>query len=78
MLFVSRFRRAPGPCPICGAAHSVCTTYTGPVTVVQLPSRDAAAPPPPLRAEQVQAGLPAGAFTTGTYRSKNGKGKFRR
>jgi hypothetical protein len=35
------FRQDPGPCPICGAAHSACTADSGPITLVQLPQRDA-------------------------------------
>jgi len=65
------FRRDPGPCPICGAAHAACTTDSGPVLVEQLPARDAAAAhpaAPPLVAEIVQATLPPGEFTSGTYR----------
>jgi hypothetical protein len=63
-------RRDPGPCPVCGAAHSACTTDSGPVTIVQLPARDAARElaPPPLVAEIVQETLPTGQVTTGTYR----------
>lgn len=67
-----RSRSDPGPCPICGADHTACTTDSGPITVVQLPARDAAAAADlvrvPLVAEVVQATLPAGQFTTGTYR----------
>jgi len=68
-------RRDPGPCPICGAPHSACTTDSGPVTIVQLPARDAAeCVPPPLVAEIVPETLPPGQFTTGTYRgSKKAK-----
>lgn len=33
----------PGPCPICGAAHSACTAVSGPIAVAQLPARDALA-----------------------------------
>jgi hypothetical protein len=65
----------PGPCPICGAAHTGCRADSGPVLVVQLPSRDgatAAADPvvvaPPLEADIVQATLPPDSFTSGTYR----------
>jgi len=47
------FRQDPGPCPICGAAHSACTAGGGrPITVRQLPERDARAareaPPAPV------------------------------
>ena len=63
----------PGPCPVCGAPHTTCTAYTGPIVVAQLPLRDAAASAPspvspPLMAERIQAALPPGQFTTGTYR----------
>jgi len=62
----------PGPCPICGAAHTACTSGSGPILVVQQPARDAAAaidaPGPPLVAEIVQATLPPGQVTSGTYR----------
>lgn len=65
--------RAPvGACPICGAAHTSCTAGAGPITSVMLPARDAEVQAPTLVAEIVQATLPHGQFTTGTYR---GKGK---
>lgn len=39
-------RRDPGPCPICGAGHTACTTDTGPaIAIPQLPSRDETPPP---------------------------------
>lgn len=69
-----RFRVDPGPCPICGVEHSACTATPGPISIQQLPQRDAAAasePSPdaaPLVAQQVQTALPPGEFTTGTYR----------
>jgi hypothetical protein len=65
-----RFGRVdPGDCPICGAAH--CSCGGGPVLVEQLPATAAAAPAqPPLRAETVQATLPPGQVTTGTYRGE--------
>lgn len=59
----------PGPCPICGAAHTACTASSGPITSVMTPARDAA-PAAPLEAERVQATLPPGSFTTGTYRGQ--------
>jgi hypothetical protein len=64
-------RNDPGPCPICGTAHSACTADTGPITVVQLPSRDAAAAAErsPLVADAVQETLPPGQFTSATYRT---------
>lgn len=37
------FRQDPGLCPICGAAHAACTADAGPITVTQLPARDALA-----------------------------------
>lgn len=62
----------PGECLICGAQH--CSCGGGPIEVAQLPQRDAAAAAElarvPLVAEVVQATLPAGQFTTGTYRGK--------
>jgi hypothetical protein len=81
---VSRFRRDPGPCPICGAPHCACGGGD-PIEVVQLPQRDAAAaaadsaPPaaPTLVAEQVQATLPPGHFTSGTYRGTKKKTRDR-
>lgn len=70
-------RTDPGECPICGAPH--CSCGGSAIEIVQLPNRDAAAAlaraelvAPPLIAEVVQAGLPAGEFTTGTYRRKKG------
>ena len=77
-------RLDPGPCPICGKAHSACTADSGPIEVVQLPARDAAARmvPDPLLgplAAQASDGEAGGAapreFTTGTYR---GDGKRKR
>lgn len=65
----------PGPCPVDDAPHTTCTSG-GPIVIVQMPCRDAlVAPAPPrpvapLRAETIQATLPAGQFTTGTYRRK--------
>lgn len=79
-MFVSRVD--PGPCPICGAAHTACTASPAPILVPQLPARDASArelepvplvgavEPPPLVAEVVQETLPPGQFTSGTYRPK--------
>jgi hypothetical protein len=34
-------RTDPGPCPICGSAHTACTSDSGPIVVTQLPARDA-------------------------------------
>lgn len=54
--------RDPGPCPICGAAHTACTTDSGPIVIAQLPERDAAAAAaaPPVDEP----------FTTATYRGR--------
>ena len=82
-------RGDPGPCPICGAAHTACTTNSGPIRVTILEARDAvptvppsaaapSPPPPSLVADQIQAGLPPGHFTTATYRSPKPKAKGRR
>lgn len=78
-------RRDPGPCPICGAPHSACTTTTPVVVVDQLPAATAAAAraraatsTTPV-AEAIQATLPAGTFTTATYRGDPDKPRrFRR
>jgi hypothetical protein len=62
-------RRDPGACIVCGAAHCACGG--GPIAIVQLPARDGAAVELtglPLVAEIIQASLPAGQFTTATYR----------
>jgi hypothetical protein len=68
-------RSSPGACPICGAAHSTCTASAGAITSVMAPARDAAAlvqtsAPAPVRlvADEVQATLPPGSFTSATYR----------
>lgn len=37
-----RFRHDPGDCLVCGAAHCACGGAGEPITVVQLPARDAA------------------------------------
>jgi len=64
------WRNDPGECLICGAAH--CSCGGGPIEVAQLPQRDAAAAAElarvPLQAEIVQASLPTGQVTSGTYR----------
>jgi hypothetical protein len=69
------WRQDPGPCPVCGAAHAACKALSSqaqdPITVVQLPARDAraaAAVPatqPPAPAETT--------FTTATYRRPKGR-----
>lgn len=71
---MSFWRRYPGDCPICGAAHTSCRSDDGPIAIVQMPARDAAAAralasaAAPLKADQ--ATLPPGQVTTGTYRRK--------
>lgn len=81
---MSFLRHDPGPCIICGAAHASCkagdgaividqlsSPAAGPITIPPHLSRDAAANatvPLELEAERVQATLPAGTFTSGTYR----------
>jgi hypothetical protein len=68
---MSIWRRDPGPCIVCGAAHTACTAGDGEeIAIVQMPLRDAAASPSPLEADRVQATLPPGQFTTGTYRRR--------
>ncbi len=68
------WNRDPGPCPICGAAHTACTGDSGAITVAQLPARDAAAPPRPAISKP-PASLKPGEVTTATYR---GTGRRRR
>ncbi len=34
-------RLDPGPCPICGAAHTACTADVGPIVMAPFPQRDA-------------------------------------
>jgi hypothetical protein len=62
----------PGVCAVCGADHCTCrATPAAPVTVSQLPARDArtaAEAVETLIAEEIQATLPPGQFTSGTYR----------
>ena len=70
---MSRFALDPGPCEICGAAHATCTAGDrhAPITAVMAPARDASvSPAPPLVCDVVQATLPPGQFTSGTYRGK--------
>jgi len=55
---------SPGPCPVCGAAHTACTAPSGPITIAQLPERDAAPVEPP----------PAVEFSTATYRGRSKAG----
>lgn len=66
----------PGECIVCGAPH--CSCGGGAIEVVQLPQRDAAAElarTSTATAAAVQATLPPGHFTSGTYR---GEGKRKR
>jgi len=77
-------RDDPGPCPICGAAHTMCTASSGPIQVPQTPARDALAratvaelEPPALTgavpATAIGDGSDARPFTTGTYRGPRGR-----
>jgi len=65
----------PGPCGVCGAAHSTCGGAAV-ITIPQLSQRDAAAAAERENAIAVAATLPPGvpvppdAFTTGTYRKR--------
>lgn len=66
----------PGECPVCGAAHTACTAGSRrtQVTIVMTPARDALPVVyEPTIAEQVQATLPPGQTTTGTYRGQTKK-----
>jgi hypothetical protein len=80
-MIVGNWRRDPGPCIVDGTPHTACTGPSAEIAVVQLPARDAAAAavvgPAPLRAEVIQATLPANTFTTGTYRGTNPKRRRR-
>lgn len=64
-------RRDPGPCPVCGAAHTACTGI-GPAGIVidQLPAKTAALAEPPVALPEV---LPPVEFSTATYRGKKPK-----
>ena len=71
------FREDPGLCPICGAAHTSCTSDSGPITIAQLPQRDAVGevqlvePPAELEPPVVES-VPA-PFSTAEYdRKKHG------
>jgi hypothetical protein len=74
------WRQDPGPCPICGKAHTACKpARPTAIELTVLPARDARVgnvptpadvEPPELVAEVVQATLPKDTFTTGTYRRK--------
>jgi hypothetical protein len=72
------FREDPGPCAICGAAHSACTSDSGPITMTQLPARDASLstqpeePPAELAPPETTTPEPA-PFSTAEYdRKKHG------
>jgi len=67
------WRQDPGPCPICGAAHTACTAV-GPagITIDQLPARtELQALDPPLVVPEV----PPVEFSTATYDRKKVKPK---
>jgi hypothetical protein len=68
------FREDPGPCPICGAAHAACTTDSGPITVVQLPARDASltaeSQEPPADLAPPPSHVESAPFSTGEYSRK--------
>lgn len=36
------WRQSPGPCPVCGVAHSACASDGGPTVIEQLPASAAA------------------------------------
>jgi hypothetical protein len=57
----------PGPCPICGAAHSCCVEGPGGAIIIEQQPASAATRAQ-LRATAIQPTLPPGEFTTGTYR----------
>jgi hypothetical protein len=66
-------RQDPGECGICGAPHCSCDDH-GPIVVEQLPQRDAAAAlETTAQAAALQATLPPGSFTTGSYRGDKDK-----
>lgn len=71
------WRQDPGPCPVCGREHSACTTDSGPVTIVQLPARDAAAATsdvssPTFSTSETAPPAPA-ELSTKTYRGVKGR-----
>lgn len=80
------FRPDPGACLVCGAPHCTCED-AAPITMTQLPQRDAAAAaqasaqvqtsahPSGLVADAVQATLPSGQVTSATYRGSTKKGR---
>ena len=73
-------RLDPGPCPICGQAHTACTADSGPIRVALVPQRDARLatgevqslePPAELQPPIVETEAPS--FTTAEYsRAKHG------
>jgi hypothetical protein len=71
------FRWDPGPCPVCGVAHTACTAPNDQSMRVPILGSGVTIPVapvvPPLQAERVQATLPAGQFTSATYRGKGPK-----
>jgi hypothetical protein len=70
---MSVVRTDPGECLICGAPHCTCGDG-GPIVVEQLPQRDAAAAlTTTVQAAAIQATLPPGQFTTGSYRGDKDK-----
>lgn len=75
------FRRDPGPCIVCGAAHTACTVAPrGRIAISQLPARDLMVATPELAVQtdageelSVNVALRPGSFTTATYRRKKAK-----
>lgn len=63
------FPQDPGPCPICGAAHTACKPAgaLGSTTIVLLPNRDAAAAAEAPAVEPVAVEPEPVPFTTSTY-----------
>jgi hypothetical protein len=78
------FRQDPGPCPICGQAHSACTSSPGPITLAQLPARDAlqataqSQEPPAELAPIVTEPIPVPFSTSDYKRSEHGPKRPRR
>lgn len=69
---MSRARGDPGPCPICDAPHCSCGGG-GPIEVVQLPARDAAALERAPAAAALGDGSDDRPFSTATYRGAKKK-----
>jgi hypothetical protein len=65
----------PGPCPICGAAHTACRSDSGPIAIVQLPARDDAAATSDSDAQPTALGDGGDGrpFSTATYRGQKKK-----